>query len=112
MSRGNSVTSRIFGAPMNLAVQRSKPTANHRGVAFHEVTSTEVVYGYWLVAHGLSGVALVTSDAHPGLVATIGATLPRAAWQRCRTHYADVRIMPIWVVSALVVGPGGLLKSA
>ena len=41
-----------------------------------------------LVARGLSGVALVTSDAHPGLVAAIGATLPGAAWQRCRTHYA------------------------
>jgi putative transposase len=35
-----------------------------------------------LVARGLSGVALVTSDAHPGLVAAIGATLPAAAWQR------------------------------
>ncbi|EFP37765.1 hypothetical protein TMHG_01864, partial [Mycobacterium tuberculosis SUMu008] len=41
-----------------------------------------------LVARGLSGVALVTSDAHAGLVAAIGATLPAAAWQRCRTHYA------------------------
>ena len=41
-----------------------------------------------LVARGLSGVALVTSDAHQGLVAAIGATLPNAAWQRCRTHYA------------------------
>jgi transposase-like protein len=33
-------------------------------------------------------VALVTSDAHRGLVEAIGATLPGAAWQRCRTHYA------------------------
>jgi putative transposase len=40
-----------------------------------------------LLARGLSGVALITSDAHPGLVAAIGATLPGAAWQRCRTHY-------------------------
>jgi putative transposase len=40
-----------------------------------------------LVARGLSGVALVASDAHPGLVAAIGATVPGAAWQRCRTHY-------------------------
>ena len=40
-----------------------------------------------LVARGLSGVGLVTSDAHPGLMAAIGATLPGAAWQRCRTHY-------------------------
>lgn len=40
-----------------------------------------------LVARGLSGVALVTSDAHPGLKAAIAATLPGAAWQRCRTHF-------------------------
>ena len=41
-----------------------------------------------LTARGLTGVALVTSDAHTGLVDAIGATLPGAAWQRCRTHYA------------------------
>ncbi len=37
---------------------------------------------------GPAGPAVVTSDAHAGLVAAIGATLPAAAWQRCRTHYA------------------------
>lgn len=41
-----------------------------------------------LVARGLSGVRLVTSDAHPGLVEAIAANLPGAVWQRCRTHYA------------------------
>ncbi len=44
-----------------------------------------------LVARGLTShgpVALVTSDAHTGLVDAVGATLPGAAWQRCRTHYA------------------------
>lgn len=40
-----------------------------------------------LVARGLSGVGLVTSDAHQGLVGAIEATLPGAAWQRCRTHW-------------------------
>src|SRR6476660_2511885 len=40
-----------------------------------------------LVARGLGGVALVTSDAHTGLVDAVGANLPGAAWQRCRTHY-------------------------
>jgi transposase-like protein len=39
-----------------------------------------------LVARGLAGVRLVTSDAHPGLVDAIAATLPGAAWQRCCTH--------------------------
>ncbi|GLK15502.1 IS256 family transposase [Streptosporangium carneum] len=40
-----------------------------------------------LVARGLSGVQLVVSDAHAGLVEAIGASLPGASWQRCRTHY-------------------------
>ena len=41
-----------------------------------------------LVARGLTGVRLVTSDAHLGLVEAIAANLPGATWQRCRTHYA------------------------
>ena len=40
-----------------------------------------------LVARGLSGVILVTSDAHQGLTGAIAATLPGASWQRCRTHF-------------------------
>lgn len=40
-----------------------------------------------LVARGLSGVKLVTSDCHAGLRDAIASTLPGAAWQRCRTHY-------------------------
>jgi len=41
-----------------------------------------------LVARGLGGVRLVTSDAHQGLVEAVAANLPGAVWQRCRTHYA------------------------
>ena len=41
-----------------------------------------------LVARGLGGVRLVTSDAHAGLKDAIAAHLPGASWQRCRTHYA------------------------
>ena len=54
----------------------------------------------------------MTNHAHTGLVAAIGATLPGTAWQRCRTHYADVRIMPTLVMSSLVAGVAGLPKSA
>src|SRR5919199_1582561 len=39
-----------------------------------------------LVARGLNGVRLVTSDAHEGLKSAIAATLHGASWQRCRTH--------------------------
>jgi transposase-like protein len=56
-----------------------------------------------LTARGLTGVALVTSDAHRGLTEAIGATLPGAAWQRCRTHYADLPVMPTWRAELLVV---------
>jgi putative transposase len=40
-----------------------------------------------LTARGLSGVRLVVSGAHRGLVDAIAAALPGASWQRCRTHY-------------------------
>ncbi len=40
-----------------------------------------------LVARGLSGVRLVISDDHAGLVAAVAAVLPGASWQRCRTHF-------------------------
>ena len=46
------------------------------------------------VSPGHGPVALVTSDAHTGLVDAVGATLPGASWQRCRTHYA-VNLMSI-----------------
>ena len=40
-----------------------------------------------LVERGLSGVKLVISDAHQGLVTAVQTTLLGASWQRCRTHF-------------------------
>src|SRR4029453_15132646 len=65
----------------------------HREILGLQVTSAEDGAGWLaffrdLTARGLTGVKLVTSDAHQGLVTAIGATLPGACWQRCRTHYA------------------------
>jgi len=40
-----------------------------------------------LVARGLSGVQLVTSDAHEGLKDAIAVAFAGATWQRCRTHF-------------------------
>lgn len=40
-----------------------------------------------LVARGLCGVRLVTSDAHRGLKGAIEAVLVGASWQRCRVHF-------------------------
>src|SRR6476469_1735064 len=65
----------------------------HREILGVDVTSADdgaswLAFFRDLTVRGLSGVALVTSDAHSGLVAALGATLPGACWQRCRTHYA------------------------
>jgi transposase-like protein len=65
----------------------------HRQVLGVQTSTSETGAGWNtffadLVARGLHGVKLVTSDAHPGLVDAIGANLPGATWQRCRTHYA------------------------
>ena len=65
----------------------------HREILGLQVSSAEDGAGWLaffrdLTARGLTGVRLVTSDSHRGLVAAIGATLPGASWQRCRTHYA------------------------
>jgi putative transposase len=64
----------------------------HREVLGLDVCSEEDGAGWLtflrsLTARGLSGVKLVISDAHRGLVNAIGAALPGASWQRCRTHY-------------------------
>jgi putative transposase len=65
----------------------------HREVLGVKVATSETkeawnVFFADLVARGLAGVKLVTSDAHRGLVEAIAANLPGASWQRCRTHYA------------------------
>ena len=65
----------------------------HREVLGCTVTTSETreawnMFFADLVARGLAGVRLVTSDAHRGLVEAIAANLPGASWQRCRTHYA------------------------
>ena len=57
----------------------------HREILGLQVTSAEDGAGWLaffrdLTARGLTGVQLVTSDAHRGLVEAIGATLPGAAW--------------------------------
>ena len=84
----------------------------YREILGLHVTSAEDGAGWLaffrdLVARGLSGVRLVTSDAHRGLVEAIGATLPGASWQRCRTHYA-ANLMSLTPKSAWTWVKGGL----
>jgi len=64
----------------------------HREILGLDVFTSEDEAGWTeflrrLVSRGLSGVKLVTSDAHSGLKAAIAAELPGCCWQRCRTHF-------------------------
>lgn len=43
----------------------------------------------WLKRRGLSGVDLVVSDAHTGLIAAVQRHFQSCGWQRCQTHLAD-----------------------
>jgi putative transposase len=90
-----TVKVRKGGRVVNIAVMVATGVNNdgHREILGAEVSTAEDGAGWLtffrdLTARGLTGVKLVTSDAYSGLVAAIGATLPGASWQRCRTHCA------------------------
>lgn len=79
--------------PVHALVATGVDADGHRQILGVQVTTSEDGAGWLaffrdLTARGLTGVKLVTSDAHRGLTSAISATLPGAAWQRCRTHYA------------------------
>ena len=90
-----TVKVREGGRVVNIAVMVATGVNadGHREILGIDVSTAEDGAGWLtffrdLTARGLTGVKLVTSDAHSGLVAAIGATLPGSSWQRCRTHYA------------------------
>jgi putative transposase len=79
--------------PVHALIATGVNADGHREILGIQVTTSEDGAGWLgffrdLTARGLTGVKLVTSDAHAGLTAAISATLPGAGWQRCRTHYA------------------------
>lgn len=81
---------RIINVAVVIAVGVNRD--GHREILGLDVITTEDGAGWLaflrgLVARGLSGVSLVVSDAHSGLVDAIASTMVGATWQRCRTHY-------------------------
>lgn len=89
-----AIKSREEGRIVNVAVVQAigVNAEGHREILGVDVITTEDGAGWLaflrgLVSRGLSGVALVVSDAHEGLKDAIASTLTGAAWQRCRTHF-------------------------
>ena len=77
---------------MALVVAYGVAETGEREVVGFEVCRGED-YPFWksflssLVARGLSGVALVVSDAHRGLKQAIAEVFLGTSWQRCRVHF-------------------------
>jgi putative transposase len=77
--------------PVAVVVATGVNADGHREVLGVDVITVEDGAGWLsflqsLTARGLSGVELVISDSHKGLVQAIAATMS-ASWQRCRTHF-------------------------
>lgn len=88
------VKSREDGRIANVAVIVATATNDqgHREVLGVDIVTAEDEASWsaflrGLVARGLKGVRLVTSDAHEGLKKAVGKVLHGASWQRCRTHF-------------------------
>jgi len=58
------------------------------GLADAETRSSWSAFMRSLRDRGLRGMAVVTSDAHEGLVAALHDVWPDAAWQRCQAHFS------------------------
>jgi putative transposase len=59
-----------------------------------------------LKSRGLSGVELVTSDDHRGLVAAVKRHFQGASWQRCQVHFARGLLGLVGVTKRAALGAG------
>ena len=68
-------------------------TQGHReilgfGVYANESSATWTDFLMGLKKRGLSGVLMITSDAHEGILNAIGKVFPTVPWQRCQFHFS------------------------
>ena len=54
----------------------------------NEPNDTWFMFMESLKKRGLTGLEMITSDAHPGIIYAISKTFPSVAWQRCQTHFS------------------------
>ena len=67
-------------------------TQGHReilgfGLYANESAATWTDFLMGLKKRGLTGVLMITSDAHEGILAAIGKVFPTVPWQRCQFHF-------------------------
>jgi len=57
------------------------------GVYQHETVATWTDFLMGLKKRGLTGLLMITSDAHEGILNAIGKVFPTVPWQRCQFHF-------------------------
>ena len=57
------------------------------GVYANESISTWTEFLMGLKKRGITGVLMITSDAHEGILSAIGKIFPSVPWQRCQLHF-------------------------
>ena len=57
------------------------------GVYANESAATWTEFLMGLKKRGLTGVLMITSDAHEGILTAIGKVFPTVPWQRCQFHF-------------------------
>ena len=58
------------------------------GVYANESNATWTDFLQGLKKRGLTGLLMITSDAHEGIQNAIGKVFPNVAWQRCQFHFS------------------------
>ncbi|MGN0351798.1 MAG: IS256 family transposase [Roseburia sp.] len=82
---------RIVSKALFIAYATNKD-ARHEVIGFevydNESNDTWLRFFTLLKKRGLSGVRMITSDAHQGIVSAISKVFPEVPWQRCQTHFS------------------------
>lgn len=58
------------------------------GVYANESSATWTDFLLSLKKRGLTGLLMITSDAHEGILSAIGKVFPTVPWQRCQFHFS------------------------
>ncbi len=79
--------------PRALMVALAYDEAGHREIVGFEVYENESketwkLFLESLANRGLSGLNMITSDAHQGIIYAISKVFPDVPWQRCQTHFS------------------------
>lgn len=66
--------------------------AHHEVIGFevydNESKETWLKFFTFLKKRGLTGVRMITSDSHQGIVNAVSKVFPEVPWQRCQTHFS------------------------